>query len=410
MKLKKSLFKYVFPEATVEARLALIRFETELPPQDLVTAIFVLTHDRELEVSDAARDSFWDIPEDTMMEALAEELPLEVLHYIGANFPFTENMVEKIATSDEIDEDTIGEMIGVCTHDGIELFLANKKILGSPDLYRALRGNLNATSDLIIRAEERLVAMDLGAEDYDYHAEDDLLEALIGESVDLAEELIEESDYLDEELIEDVDDLDEQLIEEIDDPDEGLLDEELIEEIDGPDEELIEEVGDLDEELSEDGGDLDKELTEESGDDYNDDEEVSGGVYQMIQNMTVGDKIKLALTGNKEVRGVLLKQSNKVVSRSVVRNPKITNDEIAQLTQTRSVSDEILREIARNDEWLKNYGIRRGLAFNPKTPVQISLKLITKLNVKDLVALSNSKGVPNVIAASAKKIVNRKKK
>ncbi|MEE9542671.1 MAG: hypothetical protein V3V95_02675, partial [Thermodesulfobacteriota bacterium] len=143
-------------------------------------------------------------------------------------------------------------------------------------------------------------------------------------------------------------------------------------------------------------------------DDYFD-EGGSTSLYQMIQSMTVGDKIKLALTGNKEARGTLLKQSNKVVSRSVVRNPRITEDEVVKITQTRSVADEILREIARNDEWLKSYPIKRGLAFNPKTPVQISLRLLAKLNVKDLATLSTSKGVPNVVAAAARKIVDRKK-
>lgn len=395
MKLKKSLFKHVFPEATVEARLALIRFEVELPPEDLVTAIFVLTHDSEPEVSEKARDGFWDIPEDTMMEALTKELTSEVIIYVGKNFPFSEKMVEMIAINDEINDEVIEAILGVCTHDTIEVFFGNEKILGRPNLYKALRGNLNVTSDLIISAEEQLAAMELGGEEYAYQpeddmSEDDIFEALIGESVDL-----------DEDLIEEYDDSVEALTEEYDDPDEAL----------------IEESEDLDDALTKVHEDSVEALTEgyddsveDSDEEYDDsEEEMSQGVYQMIQNMTVGDKIKLALTGNKEVRGVLLKQSNKVVSRSVVRNPKITNNEIAQLTQTRSVSDEILREIARNDEWLKNYGIRKGLAFNPKTPVQISLKLLTKLNVKDLVALSISKGVPNVITASAKKIVTRKK-
>jgi hypothetical protein len=157
-------------------------------------------------------------------------------------------------------------------------------------------------------------------------------------------------------------------------------------------------------------GELDQHKAKEA--DFQDDgfdEAGSTGLYQMIQHMTVGDKIKLALTGNKEARGTLLKQSNKVVSRSVVRNPRITEDEIVKITQTRSVSDEILREIARNDEWLKSYPIKRGLAFNPKTPVQVSLRLLAKLNVKDLAAHSNSKGVPGIVVAAARKIVDRKK-
>ena len=92
MKLKKSILKYVFPKATVERRLALIRLELELVPEDLVTAVFVLTHDSESEVSKEAREGFLAFPENTIMKALAKDLAPEVINYIAVNFPLSESV------------------------------------------------------------------------------------------------------------------------------------------------------------------------------------------------------------------------------------------------------------------------------------------------------------------------------
>ncbi len=62
--------------------------------------------------------------------------------------------------------------------------------------------------------------------------------------------------------------------------------------------------------------------------------------------MTVGHKVKLAFNGNKDVRTVLLRDSNKIIPRLVLQNPRITEEEILMLAKDRNADDEILRQIA----------------------------------------------------------------
>ncbi len=126
-------------------------------------------------------------------------------------------------------------------------------------------------------------------------------------------------------------------------------------------------------------------------------------LYQRIQKMTVSQKIKLALLGNKEARAILLRDSNRVVIESVMKSPRITDGEVLSIANSRTVSEDLIRMIAGNREWQKSYRIRQALAGNSKTPVPIALKLLETISKQDLKILSNSKNISSVIATAAKR-------
>ena len=127
-----------------------------------------------------------------------------------------------------------------------------------------------------------------------------------------------------------------------------------------------------------------------------------------IQSMPVPEKIKLAMTGDKEARGVLIKDSNKQVQDAVLENQRLTDHEIVAIVTSRITSEEILRKVADNRSWVKYYQVRLGLVSNPKTPLPISLKLLDTLMLADLRRLAKSKGISNVIATAANRLAIKK--
>ena len=129
---------------------------------------------------------------------------------------------------------------------------------------------------------------------------------------------------------------------------------------------------------------------------------------QEIQDMPVPDKIKLAMTGDKEARSILLKDSNKQVQEAVLDSPRISDMEIVAVANSRNLPEEILRKIAVNRQWMKNYQVRLALANNPKTPLPMGLKIIGTLMIADLKRLSKNKGVSNVLSSAAQRFVMRK--
>lgn len=132
------------------------------------------------------------------------------------------------------------------------------------------------------------------------------------------------------------------------------------------------------------------------------------GRQQEIQMMPMPEKIRLAMTGDKEARGVLIKDSNKQVQEAVLDNQRITDHEIVAIVTSRMTSEDILRKIADNRNWVKYYQVRLGLVNNPKTPLPISLKLVDTLTLADLKRLGKSKAIPNVIATAAMRLAIKK--
>lgn len=132
--------------------------------------------------------------------------------------------------------------------------------------------------------------------------------------------------------------------------------------------------------------------------------------YQMIQEMSVGDKVKLAMTGDKEWRSLLLKESNKQVSGAVLKNPRITEKEVLILCQNRSSNEELIRIILLNREWLKNYSIRLALAMHPRTPLNQAMRFLSTLSEKDLRKLSKSRNISSALTNACRRILMAKSK
>ena len=121
-------------------------------------------------------------------------------------------------------------------------------------------------------------------------------------------------------------------------------------------------------------------------------------------------KIKLARLGGKEARALLVKDRNRIVSSSVLASPKLTETEVVSFAQSRSIGDELLRGIANNREWTKNYQIKLALASNPKTPQPQAIKFLNYLQERDLRNLMKSKDVPSNISTHARRILTKKGK
>jgi len=132
-------------------------------------------------------------------------------------------------------------------------------------------------------------------------------------------------------------------------------------------------------------------------------------LLQKIQTLSVGERLKLALKGGREIRSILLKDSNKQVMLGVLDNQKITESEIELIAKSRQVPEEALRTISKNREWLKNYSIAFALVTNPKTPPGIAVTLISGLKIKDLLLLDKNKNVPELIRSAAKRVIAARK-
>ena len=127
-------------------------------------------------------------------------------------------------------------------------------------------------------------------------------------------------------------------------------------------------------------------------------------LLQKIQRMKVAEKMRLAMTGDKEARSRLICDSNRMVQIAVISNPRIGEGEVALIAGSKGVDDEILRRIAGNREWMRLHQVRLALVTNPKCPLPISSRLIQTLGPPDWKRILSSKSVPTAIAQIAKRL------
>ena len=131
-------------------------------------------------------------------------------------------------------------------------------------------------------------------------------------------------------------------------------------------------------------------------------------LIEKINRMTVVEKIKAALTGNMETRSLLIRDSNKIISRAVLQSPKISDQEAETYAAAKNVSEEVLRLIAMNRKYMKTYVVMRALINNPRAPIDITMPLLNRINERDLKGLSLNHNVPEVIRSMAIKMIKQR--
>ena len=139
--------------------------------------------------------------------------------------------------------------------------------------------------------------------------------------------------------------------------------------------------------------------------DAEEEEESQETLLQKLQKMSFTERMKAAMRGSREMRALLIRDPNKMIAAAVLSSPKLTDAEVESFAKMATISEEILRVIALNRAWLKNYGVVVALTRNPKTPVALALNLLNRLNDRDLTGLSNDRNIPDPVRTAARRKV-----
>ena len=132
-------------------------------------------------------------------------------------------------------------------------------------------------------------------------------------------------------------------------------------------------------------------------------------VQQIILKMSPSQKIKLALSGAKDARSLLIRESSKIIALSVLSNPRITIGDVEFFAKSTNLSEDVIRKIGTNAEWIRKNAIVSALVNNPKTPVGISMGFISRLTVRELGLLEKSRNIPQPLRNAARTQLIKKK-
>ncbi|MGB8343200.1 MAG: hypothetical protein WCE51_16570 [Chthoniobacterales bacterium] len=115
-----------------------------------------------------------------------------------------------------------------------------------------------------------------------------------------------------------------------------------------------------------------------------------------------GDKnLDRVLAASGDELTALLHHADPEVVLALLDNPSIEETQLCILLERMNLPAEILEEVARRKPLLKNYRVKRALAFHPRTPRLVTLRLLRDLYLMDLVQLTLLPGIPTELKLNA---------
>jgi hypothetical protein len=380
--------------APPQARMAAARGMLPLAQEELLELLVALRADDDAEVARAA-DETLSAQESSLLSAAASaaDTPAPVLAYLATRADLGRAAQEAVALNNSTPDEAIVELARA-TGEGsvLEVISINQqRLIRAPQIIDAVLSNPARTPDSERRVREtrreffekergaRQVADEMRARGMDAAAE--FFEA--AESVGEGEALSAEDAWLIAQHIEVSDE----------DIDDSWLPAEWLEE-------LIEETF---EQRQSAAARLVAEATAEAGANAAP-ERVA--LIRRIMLMKVKDRMKLGMKGDREARSILIRDSNRIVAQAVINNPRITDQEVEAIAAMRTVSDEVLRLIAMNRAWARQYPIIHNLARNPRTPLPTAITILMRLQTKDLKNLSQNRNVPEAVRRQALRLAS----
>jgi hypothetical protein len=127
-------------------------------------------------------------------------------------------------------------------------------------------------------------------------------------------------------------------------------------------------------------------------------------VFQQIAIMSIKERVLLGIKGTREARMILVRDPNRIVAGAVLRNPRITDNEIEYISSLKTAPEDVLRQIGSNRAWSRSYSVIHNLVRNPRTPIAISLGFLNRIQTRDLRNLGSNKNIPDVIRTTSSRM------
>lgn len=403
------LRKHVDPESPPGLRLAAAKGAVPTTTDAQLGICYLLSNDPDPRVREAARTTLLEMPAAQVVSAIGQNTHSKVLELLAVLRGEDQEIASRISTIRNANDRTVVRLAEKAEPDLCERLVYNQeRLLMTPQVFVALYGNPNCKDHWIekassfLRMQRQLPEVPperpfrAPEQDTDSEAPSQAAAEQPGgiDEMDLEAELEAEIEAaLSGEQSPTLQKRTEQALEMFD-LDDVHQDDDLL--------------SGFDFDFKDDMSSFSWDLTEERDKEPEPDEKQS--LEQEVADLSVGQKIKLAYLGNKEVRNVLIRDRNKLVSVAVVRSGRCTDGEIAAIAGNRNIHDDVLREISNNPEWLRKYPVRVSLVNNPKTPVSVAVSLVKGLNRRDLQELARNHNVSSVVNQLAKRMFKQKYK
>jgi hypothetical protein len=121
--------------------------------------------------------------------------------------------------------------------------------------------------------------------------------------------------------------------------------------------------------------------------------------WDRVRQRSQMDKIMLAVRADRTERAVLVQDNDPRVLLSVLRNPRLTVDEVVRVAKSSFLNFQIVDVITKTGQWMASLDVRLALIHNPKTPQAFALRILPTLPDAEVRAIA--KGGTNMALKQA---------
>jgi hypothetical protein len=132
-------------------------------------------------------------------------------------------------------------------------------------------------------------------------------------------------------------------------------------------------------------------------------------VFDRVKALSMNEKVTLALRADFAERRVLMQENNLKINEFLLKNPRLTEQEIVWFARNPSVPMQTLLIIAHHSIWMKLLVVRSGILMNPRTPAPIVLEMIPAAGESDLIKLHNASELRMDVKAAVVREVKKRK-
>jgi hypothetical protein len=129
---------------------------------------------------------------------------------------------------------------------------------------------------------------------------------------------------------------------------------------------------------------------------------------ERLRALPVNERVMLAMRANLAERRVLMQEMNPKIQEFLLRNPRLTEPEIAWIAKNPGSAIPTLLTIIQHKEWMSTDAIRQGILTNPKTPAHILFDRIPYLSPADLLKMHYAKNLRGDIRDAVREQMKKK--
>jgi hypothetical protein len=124
-------------------------------------------------------------------------------------------------------------------------------------------------------------------------------------------------------------------------------------------------------------------------------EESGGGdrnqnAWDRMRTLSQMEKLLLAVKADRSERALLLQDNDPRVLLSLLRNPRLTVDEVARMAKSSFLTFQIAEVIMKAAQWMSSLEVRQALIYNPKTPPAFAMRILPTLPDADVRAIARA--------------------